>query len=136
MSVPEHDPRYEVRLYIENAQEMLEVAAHNLTGGFYGSAVNRAYYAIFYAANALLRTRDIVRSKHSGVIAAFRQHFVKPRLIEAEYSRIYGRVMENRHVGDYEVAVSVDSETAKKDLRDAQRFVEHVEQFLRRESWL
>jgi len=40
------------------------------------TAVNRAYYAIFYAANALLCSRRLERSKHSGVLAAFRQHFV------------------------------------------------------------
>jgi uncharacterized protein (UPF0332 family) len=59
----------------------------------HSSAVNRAYYAIFYAANALLATQGLSRSKHSGVIAAFRQHFVKPGQIEDEYGLIYARVM-------------------------------------------
>ena len=48
--------QHEVNLYIEHAREMLDVAAHNLDSDFYSSAVNRAYYAIFYAANALLAT--------------------------------------------------------------------------------
>jgi uncharacterized protein (UPF0332 family) len=60
---------------VEHAQQMLKVAEHNLADGFCESAVNRAYYAIFYAANALLATKGISRSKHSGVIAAFREHF-------------------------------------------------------------
>ena len=136
MSVPEHDSRYEVVLYIENARQMLEVAAHNLADSFYGSAINRAYYAIFYAANALLATQGITRSKHSGVIAAFRQYFVKPGLIEIKYSRIYGRVMDNRHVGDYEIEVPIEVKTAEEDLCGAHRFVERVEQFLRQEGWL
>jgi len=62
----------EVSLSMEHAQEMLEVAAHNIADGFYGSAINRAYYAIFYAANALLATQALARGKHSGVVAAFR----------------------------------------------------------------
>ena len=134
MSVPEHASQYEVALYIENAQQMLEVAAHNLADGFYGSAVNRAYYAIFYAANALLATQGITRSKHSGVIAAFRQCFVRPEEIEAEYSDIYGRVMENRHVGDYEIELPIEPQVAADDLRDARRFVGRVEQYLREEG--
>ncbi len=121
---------------MEHAREMLEVAAHNIAEGFYGSAINRAYYAIFYAANALLATRGLARSKHSGVIAAFREHFVKPGLIEVNYSDIYGRVMDNRRVSDYEIEIPVDSETAEKDLSDAQRFVERVEQLLQQEGWL
>jgi len=72
----------EVILYIEQAWQMLKVATRNLADGFYESAVNRAYYAIFYAANALLVTRGIARSKHSGVVGAFREHFVKPGLIK------------------------------------------------------
>ena len=72
MSTPLHD---EIGLYLQHAQEMLVVAAHNMADGFPGSAVNRAYYAVFYAASALLVTQGLARSKHSGVIAAFRQHF-------------------------------------------------------------
>ena len=90
MSRPESDPTYEVALYIKQAHEMLEVAAHNMAAGFYGSAINRAYYAIFYAANALLKTLGISHTKHSGVIASFRRYFVKPGIIEAEYSTSTG----------------------------------------------
>jgi uncharacterized protein (UPF0332 family) len=129
-------PRDEVALYVEHARQMLQVADHNLADGFYASAINRAYYAIFYAANALLATKGLSRSKHSAVIATFRQHFVKPGLIEDEYSDIYGRVMANRHVGDYEIQLTIEPSVAQDDLRDAQRFVERVERHLRQEGWL
>jgi uncharacterized protein (UPF0332 family) len=129
--------RDEVALYVEHAQQMLQVADHNLADGFYASAINRAYYAIFYAANALLATKELTRSKHSGVIAAFRQHFVKPGLIESEYSDIYGRVMDDRHKGDYEIIEStMDQARAQTDLKDAQRFVQRVERYLKLEGWL
>jgi len=128
--------KHEVSLYMQHAREMLEVAAHNTADGFYGSAINRAYYAVFYAANALLVTRGVARGKHSGVIAAFREHFVKPGFIEAEYSRIYGRVMDDWHVSDYEIELGIDIEVAEADLRDARRFVDRTEDFLRDEGWL
>jgi len=136
MSVPEQASKEESALYVERARQMLEVAAYNLANGFYGSAINRAYYAIFYAANALLATRGLSRSKHSGVIAEFRKQFVKPGLIEIEYSRIYGRVMENRHVSDYEIQLPIDAQAATDDLRDARRFVECIEKLLQQEGWL
>ena len=136
MSIPEPAASHEVILYVNHARQMLEVADHNLADGFYGSAINRAYYAIFYAANALLATQGLSRSKHSGVIAAFRQHFVKPGLIEVEYSDIYGRVMENRHVSDYEIALPIDPSVTADDLRDARRFVSRIEKYLHGEGWL
>ena len=116
---------------------MLQVADHNLADGFYASAINRAYYAVFYAANALLTTQGLSRSKHSAVIAAFRQHFIKPGLIENEYSDIYGRVMDDRHKADYEIIEStVDPARAQTDLEDARRFVKRVEHYLKQEGWL
>jgi uncharacterized protein (UPF0332 family) len=129
--------RDEVALYAEHAQQMLQVADHNLADGFYASAINRAYYAIFYAANALLATKGLSRSKHSAVIAAFRQHFIKPGLIEDEYSDIYGRVMDDRHKADYDIVEStVDPARSQTDLEDAQRFVKRVERYLKQEGWL
>ena len=129
--------RDEVALYVEHARQMLEVAHHNLTDGFYASAVNRAYYAIFYAANALLATKGLARSKHSGVIAAFRQHFIKPGFIESEYSDIYGRVMDDRHKGDYDVIeTAMDRDRSEADLAHAVQFVQRVERYLREEDWL
>jgi len=128
--------RDEVALYVEHAQQMLQVADHNLADGFYASAINRAYYAIFYAANALLTTKGLSRSKHSAVIATFRQHFIKPGLIEDEYSDTYGRVMANRHVSDYEIQLTIEPDVAQDDLQDARRFVERVERHLRQEGWL
>jgi len=130
-------PRDEVVLYVEHAQQMLQVADHNLADGFYASAINRAYYAIFYAANALLATKGLSRSKHSAVIATFRQHFVKPGQIEDEYSHIYGRVMDDQHKADYDIVEStVDPDRAQTDQEGAQRFVKRVERYLKQEGWL
>jgi len=41
---------------------------------------------------------------------AFRQYFVKPGLIEAEYSRIYGQLMDDRQEADYELETDVEPE--------------------------
>jgi len=47
---------YEVTLYIKNAEESLRVAQLDLDNDFITAAINRSYYAVFYAANALLAT--------------------------------------------------------------------------------
>ena len=82
--------QHQIELYLDHAKKALQAAASNIEHGFYATAINRAYYSIFYAASALLLSKGLARSKHTGVIAAFREHFVKPGLIEAEYSDIYG----------------------------------------------
>ena len=102
----------------------------NLEHGYYDTAVNRAYYAIFYAANSVLLTKGIIRSKHAGVISAFREHFVKPGLIESEYSDLYGDAMDARIDSDYDISFESDSTTAQGRLQDARRFVDRVATYL------
>jgi uncharacterized protein (UPF0332 family) len=126
----------EVTLYLQHANEMLEVAKMNLANDFYASTVNRAYYAVFYAANAMLATEGLARSKHSGVISLFRQTFVKPGKMSQELSDIYGRIMDDRQLGDYDLGMDVDAERARQDLADAVRFVADVSQYLTQGGWL
>ncbi|MCF6271497.1 MAG: HEPN domain-containing protein [Melioribacteraceae bacterium] len=48
----------------------------------FNSAVNRIYYAIFNEVLALLLTKDLASSKHSGVKFLFYDNFIKTNLID------------------------------------------------------
>ena len=102
----------------------------------YITAVNRAYYTIFYAANALLALKQLERSKHSGVLAAFRQHFVKTGRIEPEYSDFYGATMDERMEGDYDADNFLDQVTAERALVRAEQFLARMERAVREEGHL
>jgi uncharacterized protein (UPF0332 family) len=134
--VSEPNDRQTVKTYLEAAHEALAGSLYNLGGGYYGIAINRAYYAVFYAANALLITQGQARGKHSGTISAFRQFFVKPGLIEPKYSDIYGRLMDDRHISDYDMDTVVEPERVETDVKEARQFVERIETFLKQEGWL
>ena len=136
MDMEYEDYKHEVQLYIENAQEMLASAKVNLDNDFYASCVNRSYYAVFYAANALLATLGEARSKHSGVIGVFRQRFIKTGELPAELSEIYGDLMNSRQNGDYDINTRIEMETAKELLEKSRRFTDEVSQWLRRNRWL
>jgi uncharacterized protein (UPF0332 family) len=66
--------RAEIEQYLGLAREELVTARDNLQLGHFRVAVSRAYYAMFYAATALLGSQGLWRSKHQGVIAAFGEH--------------------------------------------------------------
>jgi uncharacterized protein (UPF0332 family) len=132
----ESTDRQTVKTYLDAAHEALAGSQYNLDGGYYAIAVNRAYYAVFYAANALLATKGLARGNHSGTISAFRQSFVKPGLIEPEYSAIYGSLMDDRHVSDYDMDTSIEPERAESDVESARKFVARIETYLRQEGWL
>jgi len=130
------DPKDNLRLYIENAHEVLDVARLNLSNDYYGSACNRAYYAVFYAASALLFAKGMSYGKHSAVISAFRQHFIKTSELDVKWSKTYQRIMSHRQIGDYDINLRVEKEQATVDVKDAQAFVEEVEQWLLKNNLL
>ena len=125
-----------ILVYLDGARNGLRSALYNLDGDFYGVAVNRAYYAFFYAATALLLTLDITRSKHSGVLAAFREHFVKPGTFPIQDSHAYGEAFELRNVTDYEMLGRADSVQAYAVVENANRLVERCEAYLTTEGYL
>ncbi len=65
---------------LEQADESLDAARILLDRTLERSAVNRAYYAMFYAVPALLATRKRETSKHGGAISLFDKEFVKPEM--------------------------------------------------------
>jgi uncharacterized protein (UPF0332 family) len=106
--------------------------AQNLykTDGSPASIINRAYYAMFYAALALLATEDKQISKHTGVLAAFDQLFIKTKKLPKEMSKMLRAAFDARQTGDYEDSASVNIEEAKQILAFAEEFIKSVEKNL------
>jgi uncharacterized protein (UPF0332 family) len=121
----------EIQLYLDRAHHDLQATRANIEQGFFDVAVTRAYYAMFYSTSALLSSKGISRSKHSGVHAAFGEHFVKTGLIGDEYAKMLGQAFDSRLDSDYDVAFTAERTLAEEVLRDAQRFVARVEEYLR-----
>jgi uncharacterized protein (UPF0332 family) len=125
-----------IQQYSLKAHQVLDTGRLAYEHQDYITAVNRAYYAIFYAANALLCSRRLERSKHSGVLAAFRQHFVKTGMIEPEYSDFYGAAMDERTEGDYDADEFLDHDIAERALVRAEQFLDRIEHALREGGYL
>jgi uncharacterized protein (UPF0332 family) len=130
------DEKDNYRLYMENADETLGAAQVNLDQGFYRSACNRAYYAMFYAASALLYSKGKSYGKHSAVLAAFRQHFIKTGEFDLKWSKDYSMIMDNRHVADYELRDDLDKEDALNAIEKSREFVREVRKWLQKNNLL
>jgi uncharacterized protein (UPF0332 family) len=101
----------------------LKVAENLLASGFDAEAAARAYYAMFYAAQALLKENGIQRVKHSAVQAAFGQHLVKTGKVDARFHRMLIDARETRELADYTVGEEVSAETAFLRVKNAGEFV-------------
>ncbi len=116
--------------YVDYARRALRTGKLALDDGDLVGAINRAYYAIFYAANAVLELAGLQRNKHSGVLALFREKYVKTGKMETEFSDIYGQAFESRQEGDYERAKFPGKDDAHAALERAERFVARIEKYL------
>ncbi len=130
------DQKDNYRLYMENAQEMLDIADENLGNKRYRSACNRAYYGIFYAASALLYSKGKSYGKHSAVLAAFRQYFIKTGEFDKKWSDDYRVIMENRHTADYELQDDLNKEDALTAIEKSKEFVKEVKKWLQKHNLL
>lgn len=124
----------EIHLYLKRARQDLQAVEINIQNGLYHVATSRSYYAMFYAATAILNSIGIVRKKHSGVLSAFGEYFVKTGLLDAKYSRMLIRAFESKNDTDYDVRFMVTAELAQRRLQDAQQFVEQIETYIRENS--
>ena len=110
------------------AAETLGAADYLLKGGYYNDAVSRAYYAMFYAARALLASRDLHPKGHKGLILQFGLEFVKKGFIEDTYGRALSHAKERRETVDYHIESTMTREEAGIIVSDALDFLDRVEQ--------
>ena len=78
----------EVRRYLRKAEHALEVAEDLLKDGHAPDAASKIYYAMYYAAQALLNADGIDVVKHSAVESAFGHHFAKSGKIDPKFHRM------------------------------------------------
>jgi uncharacterized protein (UPF0332 family) len=115
---------------IQKAVRYLKSADLLLKDSDYESSVSRAYYAMFYAAEAALLTKGLSYSSHKGVISGFGEHFIKTGVFPKEMARELNRAFEKRQLGDYEYTTAVSKEDACRLLETANDFVNTITQWL------
>ena len=125
------ETRVLIEVRLDRAQEDIQTAKELLNLGRYRAVVNRAYYAVFSATNALLLTKKIERGKHAGVEAAFIRHFIKTGIFDAEYGRIFDYTRKKREESDYSSRITIDRETAEKIFSDAEKFIACLTEYLK-----
>jgi uncharacterized protein (UPF0332 family) len=96
----------------------------------YFGTINRVYYSAFYAARALLATKELDAGKHAGVIALFNQHFVKEGIVTKIAGRILGDLFGLRIEGDYEDFKAFKKEEAAEALLKCETFLLEIEKIL------
>jgi uncharacterized protein (UPF0332 family) len=119
---------------LTKARMMVRSARLLLDAGDASSAVNRAYYAMFYAARAALDGIDprlLKTRSHATIIRRFGKHLVEERGFDRSLGRLFAQTEDIRIGADYGDD-SVSEAAARKALEGAERFVSAIELFIAR----
>lgn len=117
---------------LDKALDAIEAAEGLTNMGKAEIAAGRAYYAMFYVAEALLYNEfDLKLNQHGQVIAAYGKNFAKTKALDPKYHRWLRDGFEKRISGDYGVDTGIDDgivadmiNQAKDFLTDARKYIE------------
>lgn len=133
-TLTEEQRRDIVRYRMENARKMLEEVKSHRSNGFYNTAVNRMYYACYYAATAMLISMGIEVKSHDGVRLNLGRHIVLEGRLSPELGRFYSRLFSKRSTGDYDDFINHTLTTVDELLPQACLFVNTLGEQL--DDWL
>jgi len=120
-----------IKYRLGEAHEAREEAKILFEKGMYRGALNRVYYSMFYATLALLASKQLSVSKHSGVISTFHKEFVKTGLISPEVAKFLDIAFDLRNKSDYKDFVIPERSRVEELLQESSNFIKTVESLLK-----
>lgn len=118
---------------LEKSQQALQEADVLEKSGFFNAAVNRLYYAAYYAASALLLGASLETVTHKGIKVMLGLKFIQTGKLDKSYGQTYQRLFDSRQAGDYEDFVYHDENTYGELKPLAESFVAKIEEICREE---
>lgn len=92
----DNERRVYVKYRMESAFTTLDAARVLAKNGFWNSCVNRLYYSVFYAVNALLVSQKIQTKSHTSTKSQFSLHFVKTGKFDKRFGRLLAELYDWR----------------------------------------
>jgi uncharacterized protein (UPF0332 family) len=121
----------EVQLLIDKAKRSLKTAEKILKDGEVDFAGSRAYYAMFYVAEALLLQQGLSFSSHSAVTANFGKVFARPGILNPKFHQYLIKAQDRRNIGDYAIGAHLTTEEVTEMLSWAKEFIKAAENYLK-----
>lgn len=116
---------------LETAEDTYRMAELCFENKGYRDAVNRSYYAAFYALRAVLALEGVDFKRHKDVVAYFNQHYVATGKFERELGKRIGRLKTMREDCDYDDFYVIDCDEVLAQLETAEMVIGVVKVYLK-----
>jgi uncharacterized protein (UPF0332 family) len=126
----ENDINELIKYRINRAKETYGEVEGLIKLGYLNTAVNRIYYACYYAVSALMIKNGLSAKSHAGVRQMFGLHFVKTGLISKEHAKYFTDLFDRRQTGDYDDFVEYKKETVEDLYTPALDFITAIENLI------
>ncbi len=119
-----------IKYRFDKGRETFAEAEVQLKNELWNVAVNRLYYACFYAVSAVLASKEIYTKTHAGAKQMFSLHFVKTGIVNEVLGDFYTEIFSLRQSGDYEDYCDYEEEDVLPLFAPAKDFIDLIEQIL------
>ena len=119
-----------IKFRIETSHKTVDAAKILFENGFYNSAVNRLYYAVFYAVNALLVNNDLTSQTHNGLRSQFSLHFIVTQKLDKKYGKLLSKLFDWRQKGDYNSYYEFKQEDVSPLFEEIAEMIQEIETLL------
>jgi len=116
---------------IKRAKDTFEDALILAEKNKWNSAINRLYYAAYYAVIALLLKSDIKATTHNGVKSNFSEYFIKTGIISKDLGKIFSQLFTWRQKGDYDDLFDFEKEKVLPYLEPVKELIETIGKIVR-----
>jgi uncharacterized protein (UPF0332 family) len=116
-----------IRYRLQRANDLISEIKILIENKLWNTAVNRMYYASFYAVGALLIKNGFETSSHSGSRQKFGQLFIHTGLMSKELGKHYSELFEKRQKGDYNDFFDFDEQAVLKLYPPTVDFIKAIE---------
>ena len=120
----------EVKKLLEKSDHAILVAQSLIEDGFHSDAASKLYYAMFYAAQALLKANGIEVIKHSAVESALGFHFVKTGKLDAQFHKIFIHSRKIREIADYDMDAETITPQSPIDINEAKALIKKFKELI------
>ena len=114
---------------LESAESTYRIARLCFENNGYKDAVNRSYYAVFYALRAVLAVEGVDFKRHKDVVAYFNQKYVATEIFPRELGKKIGRLKTLREDCDYDDFYIASKEESERQISVADEFIILAEKY-------
>jgi uncharacterized protein (UPF0332 family) len=115
---------------LDKATDCLQSAQVLFETQHFEAAINRAYYCMFDAVQALFCEQDLYVKTHQGTNSKFNQLYIKTDLLPKELSQDFTKIFELRQVSDYDFETTLTQEDAQMAIECANKFLHAIQNYL------